>query len=88
LELTLTKKGQDKKTSESRYENTTTSKSKEEVVEEGNNSGQLAYEFEAEDMDGNLVKLSDYRGEKVFLNFWASWCPPCSSRNASSKRVF
>ncbi|WP_051912676.1 TlpA family protein disulfide reductase [Carnobacterium funditum] len=50
---------------------------KEEVVEEGNNSGQLAYEFEAEDMDGNLVKLSDYRGEKVFLNFWASWCPPC-----------
>lgn len=50
---------------------------KEKVLEEGNNSGQLAYEFEAEDMDGNVIKLSDYRGQKVFLNFWASWCPPC-----------
>ncbi|WP_414839049.1 TlpA family protein disulfide reductase [Carnobacterium sp. TMP28] len=49
----------------------------EQVLEEGNNSGQLAYEFEAEDMAGNMVKLSDYRGKKVFLNFWASWCPPC-----------
>ncbi|SEK20427.1 Peroxiredoxin [Carnobacterium iners] len=48
-----------------------------QVLEEGNNSGQLAYEFEAEDMAGSMVKLSDYRGKKVFLNFWASWCPPC-----------
>ena len=50
---------------------------KQKVLEEGNNSGQLAYEFEAEDMDGNVIKLSDYRGKKVFLNFWASWYPPC-----------
>ena len=35
----------------------------------GINIGQIAYDFELQDMDGNAVKLSDYRGKKVFLNF-------------------
>lgn len=29
------------------------------------------------DLEGNEVSLSDYQGKKVFLNFWATWCPPC-----------
>ena len=34
-------------------------------------------DFELEDLNGNKVKLSDYKGKIVFLNFWATWCPPC-----------
>ena len=30
-----------------------------------------------QDLNGNLIALSDFRGEIVVLNFWASWCPPC-----------
>lgn len=46
-------------------------------VEYGLRAGNTAYDFQLEDMDGNTVNLSDFRGQKVFLNFWASWCPPC-----------
>lgn len=46
-------------------------------IEFGANKGNTAYDFYLEDMDGNYVSLSDFRGQKVFLNFWASWCPPC-----------
>ena len=36
-----------------------------------------ALDFTLEDMNGNKVALSDYKGKTIFLNFWASWCDPC-----------
>lgn len=39
--------------------------------------GDLAPDFTLETIEGEEVKLSDYRGQKVLLNFWATWCPPC-----------
>jgi peroxiredoxin len=39
--------------------------------------GDIAPDFELVDLDGNKHRLSDYRGEGVFLNFWGTWCGPC-----------
>lgn len=39
--------------------------------------GEQAPEIVTFDTSGNLVALSDFRGQPVWLNFWGSWCPPC-----------
>ena len=39
--------------------------------------GEPAPDFTLEDLDGEPFTLSDYRGEIVVLNFWATWCLPC-----------
>lgn len=45
-------------------------------------------DFELEDQNGQMHRLSDYRGKVVFLNFWATWCGYCQKELEDLKEIF
>lgn len=69
-------KHSDKQEARQGEHNITSNEANNELVT-GLEAGNEAPDFELKTMNGETVKLSDYRGEKVLLNFWATWCPPC-----------
>ena len=50
--------------------------------------GNKAREFTLESLDGSDVALSDYKGDVVLVNFWATWCPPCRAEIPDFEAVY
>ena len=44
--------------------------------------------FSITDANGKTVNLSSFKGKKVFVNFWATWCPPCRSEIPSIQKLY
>ena len=40
-------------------------------------SASIAADYQLEDLDGKVHRVSDYRGKFLVINFWATWCDPC-----------
>lgn len=50
--------------------------------------GQKAPDFKLVDLEGNDVRLSDYKGKGVFLNFWGTYCEPCKAEMPAMNRQY
>lgn len=60
----------------------------EEPAKEAKEEKLPAFDFELKDQYGNTHKLSDYKGKVVFLNFWATWCPPCREEMPHIEEIY
>jgi len=47
-----------------------------------------APDFSLRTLDGKEVQLSDFRGRPVWINFWATWCPPCRAETPDIQEVY
>lgn len=50
--------------------------------------GDKAPDFTLVDLNGETHKLSDYKGQGVFLNFWGTWCKPCEKEMPAMDRQY
>lgn len=80
------------KINENRNNNPVISSNTDNNIEETNQigieRGSIAPELKLETIDGEEISLEDFRGKKVFINFWATWCPPCRAEMPDIQRFY
>src|SRR5699024_2083045 len=86
----------DDKTNKAREEEAAAENAEEAAAAENNEASQeenvglevetMAPDFELDTFTGEEAKLSDYRGSRVMINFWATWCPPCRAEMPDMER--
>lgn len=59
-----------------------------ETAEAGNSEKIAAPDFKLKDLRGKEVSLSDLKGKRVFVNFWATWCPPCKAEMPELEKLY
>lgn len=55
---------------------------------EGIDVGKKAPNFTLADINGNEIQLADFKGKRVLLNFWGSWCPPCKKEMPHMQKLY
>jgi thiol-disulfide isomerase/thioredoxin len=47
-----------------------------------------SFDWNLVDLEGNMVDLNQYKGNKILINFWATWCPPCIAEMPSMQALY
>ena len=58
------------------------------VIKEYKGGCEMFYDYEVTTGKGEKLNLSEYKGKVVFLNFWATWCPPCRAEMPAIQEIF
>ncbi len=53
-----------------------------------NHREQVDYDMPLVTLDGEVTNLSEFRGQVIFLNYWATWCPPCIAEMPNIQKLY
>lgn len=64
------------------------SKNKISIKNTETSTKEKAIDFKLKDLNDKEVSLNDFKGKKVLLNFWATWCPPCRAEMPDIEKLY